>query len=337
MSERINARQAVAALQQDVERLREELSGQQDVAVVLRGQLDELAGELATVRESVGGMQEWLTRVDGEVGGLREWVTRIDGEAGGLRDWLQTSDERIDQLVGTAVTPLDGSEQFTLETFEVDIAGTVRGYRNHGIAAGRRLYVGFEDFFRGSEEQIRDLQKPYIALLKDRATVLDVGCGRGEMLELLRDAGIEAEGIDIDVAMVERCHAKGLAAVTVEDAIGRLERAAAASLGAVFAAQVIEHLAYDALVSFFAQARRALRPGGALLVETVNPHAPQAMKHFWIDPTHQHPLFPEVVLAMCRLSGFEQAFVWYPHGSGDDDLDRIGQMDYAVVAEVRPA
>ncbi|MHB8689908.1 MAG: class I SAM-dependent methyltransferase [Solirubrobacteraceae bacterium] len=324
MPERRTTGQAVAALEEEVARLRGQLSGQQDVALVLRGQLDEVLGELEETRANVRGMHGWLTRVDGEVGGMR--------------DWLQVTSERTDHLAGRVsnVDPLDGSEHFTLESFEVGIAGNVRGYRDQGHAAGSEVYVGFEDFFRGSEEQIRDRQRPYVALLKDRAPVLDVGCGRGEMLELLGEAGIEAEGVDLDEAMIERCHAKGLTAVTVEDAVGRLQRADDASLGAVFAAQVIEHLPFEALVAFFRHARRALRPGGAVLVETVNPHAPQALKHFWIDPTHQHPLFPEVVLALCRLSGFEQAFLWYPHGNGDPDLDRGEQMDYAVVAETRP-
>ncbi len=67
-------------------------------------------------------------------------------------------------------------------------------------------------------------------------------------------------------------------------------------------------------------------------METVNPHAPQALKHFWIDPTHQHPLFPEVVVGLCRLTGFAEAYIWYPHGSGDPDRDRLDQLDYAVVA-----
>jgi hypothetical protein len=65
----------------------------------------------------------------------------------------------------------------------------------------------------------------------------------------------------------------------------------------------------------------------------VNPHSAQAFKHFWIDPTHQHPLFPEAVIALCRLTGYTSAFIWHPQGSGDPSRDRLEQMDYAVVAE----
>ena len=69
------------------------------------------------------------------------------------------------------------------------------------------------------------------------------------------------------------------------------------------------------------------------MVETVKPHAPQALKNFWIDPTHRHPLFPETVIALSGLTGFAGAYVWHPQGSGDPDRDRIQQPDYAVVAE----
>ncbi len=88
------------------------------------------------------------------------------------------------------------------------------------------------------------------------------------------------------------------------------------SLGAVFAAQLIEHLPYSELLRFVRAARDKLVPGGLLVVETVNPHAAQALKNFWIDPTHRHPLFPETVIALCGLTGFAGAYVWHPQGIG---------------------
>jgi hypothetical protein len=68
----------------------------------------------------------------------------------------------------------------------------------------------------------------------------------------------------------------------------------------------------------------------------VNPHAPQALKHFWIDPTHRNPLFPETILALCRLLGFASAYVWHPQGTGDPEVDRVQQLDYAVIAQAPP-
>jgi SAM-dependent methyltransferase len=108
---------------------------------------------------------------------------------------------------------------------------------------------------------------------------------------------------------------------------------APASLGTIFAAQVVEHLSHEQLQRLLSLAHERLKPGGLLVLETINPHNPQALKHFWIDPTHQHPLFPEIVLAWCRLAGYASAYVWHPEGSGDPDRDRLAAADYAIVAQ----
>jgi SAM-dependent methyltransferase len=193
-------------------------------------------------------------------------------------------------------------------------------------------YRAFEDLFRGDEAMIRERQRrAYVPLLEDAAPVFDAGCGRGEMLEVLRDAGIDAQGVDLDAELVDHCRAKGLDA-EVGDAIASLERRAEGSLGAVFSAQVVEHLPEDVLRRFVAAAHRALRPGGRLIMETVNPHSPRALKAFWVDPTHEHPLFPEVLLQMARASGFASGYAFCPNGEGDWERDRRAQGEYAVVA-----
>ena len=281
---------------------------------------------------------------------LSEWLlitsNRSDETAGraiGLEQALEQSAERSSELerrlARTAELvpgdgPLYGDGTFQLERFDAGLGGTVVGFRdgNHADTADG-LYLSFEDYFRGSEDEIRDRQRAYLALLNGRGPVLDIGCGRGEFLDLLREAGIEATGVDIDPAMVQHCRAKGLENVQVGDAVGYLDGLRDHSLGTVFAAQLIEHLPYSELVRFVRAARHKLVPGGLLVVETVNPHAAQALKNFWIDPTHRHPLFPETVIALCGLTGFAGAYIWHPQGSGDPDRDRIQQPDYAVVAE----
>jgi predicted SAM-dependent methyltransferase len=296
----------------------------------------ELLHRLEEVEHRQRELSEWLliTSNRGDETGGR--AIELEGALARLADRSSELEHRLAEfLAGDG--PLYGDGAFQLERFDAGLGGTVVGFRAHADADGSerpgRLYVSFEDYFRGSEEEIRERQRAYLPLLRGRDRILDVGCGRGEFLELMRESGIEAEGVDLDPGMIEHCRSKGLDNVSVGDAAGYLEGLSDRSLGVVFAAQLIEHLPYQELLRFLRAARDKLKPGGLLVVETVNAHAAQALKNFWIDPTHRHPLFPETVIALCRLTGFAGAYVWHPQGTGDPDRDRIQQPDYAVVAE----
>lgn len=210
------------------------------------------------------------------------------------------------------------------------VAGRVLGYR--GGTGDVEAYRAFTDTFRGGEERVRALQVPYLDLLRDAGPVLDTGCGRGEMLDLLREHEIEARGVDGDEGMVEYARRKGHD-VTLADVNDYLESLPEASLGAITSLEVVEHMPADALERFLGLARTRLRPGGVLIAETVNPHALFALKAFWLDPTHHHPLFPEVLLTLARIAGFPEAFVYHPTGTGDVEADRTRQPQYALVAK----
>ncbi|CAN5287008.1 hypothetical protein BH18ACT14_BH18ACT14_20370 [soil metagenome] len=194
-------------------------------------------------------------------------------------------------------------------------------------------YRSFEDIFRGPEERVRSLQLPYLNLIGSLQPVLDVGCGRGEFLDLLAEAGIPASGVDLDEGMVEHTRAKGHD-IELGDGLDRLD-ALAGSLGVVFATQVVEHLSYSELLRFFELSERALKPGGLLIAETVNPHSLAGFKTFWTDPSHRCPIFPEVAVAMCQIQGFASAYAFFPGGSGNLERDRRRQTVYAVVASKR--
>jgi cyclopropane fatty-acyl-phospholipid synthase-like methyltransferase len=214
---------------------------------------------------------------------------------------------------------------------EKDERGAVRlGYRSTS-AGEKAFYPGFEEIFRGPETLVRERQRAYLPLFGGCDRVVDIGCGRGEMLDLLRESGIPATGVDSDSDKLGHCRAKGH---TVEqaDALVFLRRQADGSLPAVFSAQMIEHLTFDELKQFLALCRAKLQSGGILIAETVNPHSLEAFKTFYTDLTHQRPIFPEVALALCELSGFEKAHVRFPLGSDDLDANRRSQGEYAVVA-----
>ncbi|MGO9248180.1 MAG: glycosyltransferase, partial [Solirubrobacteraceae bacterium] len=211
------------------------------------------------------------------------------------------------------------------------VAGVVQGYADNG-GSSLHPYRSFEDTFRGSEDFIRERQRPYLEILDGREPVLEFGCGRGEFLDLLSDAGLGCLGVDVDAGMVARCHEKGHTQVVHADGLEYLESLDDGSLGAIFSAQVIEHLPYEQLLRLLTLARAKLREDGLFIAETVNPHSVPALKTFWVDLTHQHPIFPEVALALCRDAGFTSAYVFHPGGAGDVERDRFTEGSYAVVA-----
>jgi SAM-dependent methyltransferase len=209
--------------------------------------------------------------------------------------------------------------------------GVVLGYRQDGHRS-EDTYREFEEVFRGPEERVRQRQRRFLELLDGHEPVLDVGCGRGEFLDLLREHGLRYMGVDLDDGMVDRCRAKGHTSVEQGTGNDYLARIPDESLGAVFSAQVIEHIPYPELLRFLELSHARLREGGLFVAETVNPHAPHALKTFWVDPTHQHPLFPETVLVLCRIAGFGSAHVFHPLGTGHVEDDRYHESEYAVVA-----
>jgi SAM-dependent methyltransferase len=184
--------------------------------------------------------------------------------------------------------------------------------------------------FRGPADRVAESQRPYVALVREHGPVLDIGCGRGEFLALLEEEGITAAGLDSDPGMVRRCSELGLRATLGEanEYLGALEDG---SLGTIFSAQVIEHLPAAELQRMVELARRKLRPGGLFIAETVNPHRISSLKTFWVDVTHQHPIFPEVALALCAIAGFESAYVFAPTFA-DFERARFEAPAYAVVA-----
>ncbi len=163
----------------------------------------------------------------------------------------------------------------------------------------------FADAFRGGRGEILGRVAEHLRLLAGAGPVLDLGCGRGEMLEALRDFGIEARGVDADPAMAAACRRIGLA-VEEGDAVAALRAVAPGSLGGVTAIHLVEHLSAPAWMQLVEAAAAALRPGGVLLVETPNPESLRVGAGlFWADPTHRAPVHPDALAFVAKAVGLE--------------------------------
>jgi O-antigen chain-terminating methyltransferase len=191
-------------------------------------------------------------------------------------------------------------------------------------------YFAFEARLRAPTAEVRERQRPYVDLLAGHAPVLDLGCGRGELLALLRDAGIEASGVDADGDMAVFARGEGLA-VEQADALAHLGARGDGSLGALTALQLVEHLPPAALVRLLDLAAAKLRPGGVLLLETINPASPRALVNYFADLTHAQPLVPATLELLVREAGFSEVEVRYVNEPGarlaDVELPEGEQFD----------
>lgn len=227
--------------------------------------------------------------------------------------------------------------------------------------ADRFDYVGFERRFRGDPEDVlRTLSERYLDLLAASPPVLDVGCGRGELLAALTERGVPCSGVDLDAGMVAEARAAGLD-VAAGDAVAHLRSLPEASLGSIIAVHVAEHLPLPALLELLELAASRLRPGGLLVAETPNPASLVVLGNSYIlDPTHVWPLHPSLFTFLCERAGFRDVELRF-HSPADayhlprvdvpaggewaqpvnDAVDRLndvlfGPQEYAVLARTPP-
>ena len=157
--------------------------------------------------------------------------------------------------------------------------------------------------FGGSEDLVRRTQERFVKLFRNSGPVLDIGCGRGVFLELLKKAGIEGVGIDHSSESISVCRQKGLV-VDQEDARKYLA-GAPGRFGGIFCSHVIEHMDYDSAMAFLSLCHQALRPEGIVIIVTPNPEDLAVIaEFFWLDPTHIRP-YPKLLLqSMVQANGF---------------------------------
>jgi SAM-dependent methyltransferase len=213
------------------------------------------------------------------------------------------------------------------------------------------LYLAFENIYRGARGEIKERQGVYLPLLRSAGVgtasmpILDLGCGRGEWLELLGGEGWHASGVDANELMVEECRGRGLR-VERGDVLDYLQGVPEATLGAVTSFHVVEHLPFDRVMLLIDEALRTLRPGGILILETPNPdNLLVGASTFYLDPTHIRPIPSGTLRFVVEARGFCNVEVWNLHpmpesarlpedaGGVASRLNELlcGPRDYAII------
>ncbi len=326
-----------------VQRL-ESLSRRLDAAETAKADIDALARRAAGIEclqrdvERLATQLEELERNPGE----DEAVSRRLDELESARDQLAEVAHRLDALQPVEAR-LHGVSQRLERFLPIKVELDVLARRVERLETPKvnhdEFYARLEDRFRGPEEEIRKRQEFYVPFVEAAAAgtaeapVLDVGCGRGEWLSVLRSHGKTAQGIDTNEVFLERCRQKELDVAKAE-VVEHLESAASRSLGAITGFHIVEHLRADEQIRLVQLAYRALRPGGLLILETPNPeHLSVAALRFYLDPTHMRPLPPPLLEFVLTQAGFENVRIERRAPSGDGEAAQGWScfQDYAVI------
>jgi len=323
-------------LKRNIEQLRSELN--QEKAALNGAQL-----ALAEAYEYMKARKEINPSLEENIRNNNFRLDRFDEMLEGLADRLNMQEVKMKKLGSTTEKriPATTEKVMTVQTAPVD---------NEYDCVD---YFDFENHFRGSREAIKSVQKQYIPYFKGRTNVLDLGCGRGEFLELLKEYQINAIGVECYTEFAEYCKMKGLNVVE-GDALVYLRNQD--KVGGIFAGQLIEHLKFNQIVELCELAYQKLEEGAYIIMETPNPMSLAIYTHaFYMDPSHNKPVHPLTMEYFMRKVGFKDVKILFTESSrypveipelkveGAENLDAFnksmkevsetlfGSQDYAII------
>jgi SAM-dependent methyltransferase len=379
LSEQVTALQIqVSTFNARLNQLQEEMNRISDRLQSNEERFQGLSDRLQSNEERFQGLSDRLQSNEERFQGLSDRLQSNEERFQGLSDHLQSNEERFQGLsarlnVGeqrlTATNELyirndsylksDLSQQkrliaLFLEEARQRLPGSFSPEQMQALVNEEQhfldtFYVAFEDRFRGSRQEIAERLKVYLPRIAKTGVgtqdspILDIGCGRGEWLELLQESEYVAKGLDINRVMVEQCRDKGLEVIE-SDVIDYLQSLPDSSLGAVTGFHIIEHLPFAILLKLFNEVLRVLKPGGLAIFETPNPqNLLVGACDFYADPTHRSPLYPPTIQFILQYQGFLNVELLYlnpveispfdQEGSGWQTLRNLffACRDYAVI------
>jgi len=294
-------------LQRRVKLQGEELARLQDRAEarldVIEGSLRQVQSELEEIRDQrlantetrLDAVESSLSDISAEAARLRDRVVpAVVGRSDALLERLAAEIEELGSLVERMLRrePLPTPGESGID--EAKLASSLA-----------EVQPALLEAFRGPEAEIRHRLDHYLEALAAHGPVLDLGCGRGELLLLLREVGVEAAGVEGDAAVADASSRRGLD-VLEGDVLTVLESLPVSSRGAMTAIHLFEHLELETLLAVLSEIHRVLRPGGVLIAESPNPHSLRVgASLYWVDPTHRRPLMPETLELYLKTCGFD--------------------------------
>jgi SAM-dependent methyltransferase len=297
----------------------------------------DLSARISTVESSADDLRSTTDKLESLTNTTQAEIEKVYRQLQHARTELALQGRRMTLILEEARSRLPGP--FDRQQLEI-----IATEEQHKLDA---LYAELEDNFRGSHEEIKERFRTYLPHIKslviaDDMAIVDLGCGRGEWLELLQEEGYRGLGIDTNSVLLDRCRARGLEVIE-SDALRYLRGLPDDSLGAITGFHIIEHLQIEVLIQLLDESVRVLHPGGVLIFETPNPeNVLVGSNYFYFDPTHRNPLPSLLMKLLLESRGLHRIEVMNLHAwdqariGGKNELTArfnelfYGPMDYAI-------